>query len=211
MTYTRDFTVDWRIPHLHWILSYLQSILGLHDLCESNIFQMPAVRLCKETVKESLSWSQIFLRNHMILEGTVCAGESLYEILWWHNCNPCAVHTKYDILTGNMWFVQWIMASMIVFSPCNNNQNVQSSAVITRSNTVRFYINNNYRNWGRISIRCWMFVRKLTALYNGATLYTERLVQNYCMRMFCMEPLTWIHFGLNELNPLRQDDAYIHQ
>ena len=32
---------------------------------------------------------------------------------------------------------------------------LQSSAVITRSNIVRYYI-NDYRNWGRISTRCWI-------------------------------------------------------
>ena len=60
---------------------------------------------------------------------------------------------------------------------------IQLSAVITRSNIIRYYI-NNYRIWGRILIRCWIhwrhpisrpngratgcllwiFVRKLTAL-----------------------------------------------
>ena len=35
---------------------------------------------------------------------------------------------------------------------------VQWSAVITRFNIVRYYI-NNYRNWGRISIRCWTLKR----------------------------------------------------
>ena len=35
---------------------------------------------------------------------------------------------------------------------------VQSSAVITRSNIVRYCI-NNHRNWGRISIRCWIHNR----------------------------------------------------
>ena len=32
------------------------------------------------------------------------------------------------------------------------------SAVIMRSNIVSYYI-NNYRNWGRISIRCWIHKR----------------------------------------------------
>ena len=36
---------------------------------------------------------------------------------------------------------------------------VQLSAVITRSNIVRYYI-NDYRNWGRISIRWWMYKRQ---------------------------------------------------
>ena len=64
-----------------------------------------------------------------------------------------------------------------------NNSYIQLSAVITRSNSVRYYI-DDYRNWSRISIRCWnhkrhpipcpngravgcilwIFVRKLTAL-----------------------------------------------
>ena len=35
---------------------------------------------------------------------------------------------------------------------------IQSSAVITWSNVVRYFI-NNYRNWGRISIRCWIYKR----------------------------------------------------
>ena len=35
---------------------------------------------------------------------------------------------------------------------------LQSIAVIIWSNTVR-YFTNNYRNWGRISIRCWMHKR----------------------------------------------------
>ena len=67
---------------------------------------------------------------------------------------------------------------------------VQSSAVIKRSNIVRYCI-NNCRNWGRISIRCWIHKRhpipltltgKLRGVfceylwenrlhYNGTTLY----------------------------------------
>ena len=38
---------------------------------------------------------------------------------------------------------------------------VEWNAVITRSNIVKYYI-NNYRNWGRISIRCW--TQKKTAI-----------------------------------------------
>ena len=36
-----------------------------------------------------------------------------------------------------------------------SNMKVHSSAVITRFNIVRYCI-NYYRNWGRISIRCWI-------------------------------------------------------
>ena len=35
---------------------------------------------------------------------------------------------------------------------------MQSSAVIMRSNIVRYYI-NHYRNWGGISMRCWIHKR----------------------------------------------------
>ena len=35
---------------------------------------------------------------------------------------------------------------------------LQSSAIITRSNVIEYYI-NDYRNWGRISIRCWIHKR----------------------------------------------------
>ena len=43
---------------------------------------------------------------------------------------------------------------------------VQLSAVITRSNIVRYYI-NNYRNWGRISIRCWIHKSRPIPRPNG--------------------------------------------
>ena len=40
----------------------------------------------------------------------------------------------------------------------NSLYRIQASAIITRSNIVRYYI-NDYRNWGRISIRCWIHER----------------------------------------------------
>ena len=80
---------------------------------------------------------------------------------------------------------KWLAKPSDIFSPlleCELKV-IQSSAVITRSNIVRYFI-NNYRNRGRILIRCWIhkihpiprpngramgcllwiFVRKLTAL-----------------------------------------------
>ena len=66
---------------------------------------------------------------------------------------------------------------------------LQSSAVITRSNIVRYYI-DNYRNCGRVSITCWMhkdtpylaltgelwgvfceYLRENWPRYNGTALY----------------------------------------
>ena len=43
---------------------------------------------------------------------------------------------------------------------------IQSSAVITRSNFVRYFI-NNYRTWCRISIRCWIHKRHTIPRPNG--------------------------------------------
>ena len=40
---------------------------------------------------------------------------------------------------------------------CSISELVQSSAVITRIDIIRYYI-NNYRNWCRISIRCWIHI-----------------------------------------------------
>ena len=35
---------------------------------------------------------------------------------------------------------------------------IQSSAIVAQSSIARYYI-NDYRNWGRISIRCWTYKR----------------------------------------------------
>ena len=43
---------------------------------------------------------------------------------------------------------------------------IQSSAVITRSDIVRLYI-DSYRDWGRISIKCWMHKRHPWPRSNG--------------------------------------------
>ena len=43
---------------------------------------------------------------------------------------------------------------------------IQSGAIIAQSNIVRYYI-NNYRNWGRISVRCWMHKRHPIPCPNG--------------------------------------------
>ena len=68
---------------------------------------------------------------------------------------------------------------------------IQSTAVIMRSNIVRYYV-NNYRNWGRISIRCWVHKRHpILALtrYNGSTLYVIELkfVMVYRESLFIQE------------------------
>ena len=53
----------------------------------------------------------------------------------------------------------YLLPSVELFSPSGwniqNHIELQSSAVITRPNFVRYYI-DNYRNRTRISIRCWI-------------------------------------------------------
>ena len=43
---------------------------------------------------------------------------------------------------------------------------IQWSVVITQSKIVRYYI-NNYRNWGRLSIKCWIYKRHPIPRPNG--------------------------------------------
>ena len=54
--------------------------------------------------------------------------------------------------------VMWVPWEGGVGDDCDNNL-IQSSAVITRFNIVRYYI-ADYRNWSRISIRCWNHKRR---------------------------------------------------
>ena len=56
---------------------------------------------------------------------------------------------------------------IVVHTYClSNYKDTQSSAVITRSNIAKYYI-NNYRNWGRVSIRCWVHKRHPIPSPNG--------------------------------------------
>ena len=86
-----------------------------------------------------------------------------------------------------------LMVSNTIDSQCKSLWYLlQSSAVITRSHIVRYHI-NNYRNWGRISIRCWIhkrhpiphpnrwamscdYVWENLSHYNGTTLYLVNLM-----------------------------------
>ena len=85
-----------------------------------------------------------------------------------------------------------------------NESNIHLSAVITRSDTVRYCI-NNCGNWGRISIRCWInkihpiprpngramvcllliLLRKLTALKR------HRTVPWFCTQHCCSWGRNW--------------------
>ena len=98
------------------------------------------------------------------------------------------------------FYVSWIMKA---YKPLVKW--VQCSAVIKQSNIVRYCI-NNYRNWGRISTRCWihipcpngramgcllwLFMRRLTVLWRHRTVLLEPgLAQQACSTF--QELCTW--------------------
>ena len=56
-------------------------------------------------------------------------------------------------------FLIWLHMTALI-------HHIQSSAVITRYDIVRYYI-NNHRKWGRISIRCWIYTRHVIPRPNG--------------------------------------------
>ena len=94
----------------------------------------------------------------------------LVQIMAWHQSGSKSLSWP---MVGSLLMPQWVKSVT----------KIQSSAVITRSNIVRFY-NNDYRNWDRKSIKCsihkrhpiprpngramgcllWIFGRRLTVL-----------------------------------------------
>ena len=105
--------------------------------------------------------------------------------------------------------------------PCSN---IQSSAVIMRSNVIRYCI-DNYTNWGRISIRCWIHKRhpiprpNRRAMrchlwenwphYNGTALY---LGYHWFMIQIVAYPLFnvrwWFTLMLMSIGPPRNKDLW---
>ena len=79
--------------------------------------------------------------------------------------------------------------------------NIQSSAVITWSNIVRYYT-NNYRNWGRISITCWIHKRHPTPRPYGRAMgcyLWEKwpvIMAPHCTYMQQMLFLHWIYIHI---------------
>ena len=77
----------------------------------------------------------------------------------WIAIDICIYHICYQ-----MWQTNYVWDHRV--QQCIYQCQVQSSAVITRFNIVRYYI-NNYRNWGRILIRCWIHKRHFIPRPNG--------------------------------------------
>ena len=88
---------------------------------------------------------------------------------------------------------------------------IQLSAVIKWFNMLRRYYINDYRNWSRISIRCWIhkrhpisrpnrramgcllwiFVRKLTALYQHCIVYDKKILDFHEEEFQLRAPSQW--------------------
>ena len=64
------------------------------------------------------------------------------------------------------WFLKSVEIPLVLCPMGVVHQSIQSSAIIRRSNIVRHYV-NDYRNWGRISIRCWIHKRHPIPHPNG--------------------------------------------
>ena len=84
------------------------------------------------------------------------------------NVFPCHQKWKSD-QKGRAWFRKGKKESL------NSGTYMQSSAVITRSCVVRGYI-KYYKNWGRISIRCWIHKRQPGELWS---VFYEYLWENW--------------------------------
>ena len=75
-----------------------------------------------------------------------------YDCMWIGTLMEKKIHRK-----TKCW-VLWFRTAFYISNPY-----IQSSVVITRSNIVRYDI-NNYWNWDRISIRCWIFTKDIPQL-----------------------------------------------
>ena len=122
------------------------------------------------------SWYVQFAAHCRVL---FCCGEERTDFT--HLFQDCfsGPGTIYTIAPGRMTQPWRISAngppeSTIIIEPQKNDAQqpmfifygIQSSTAITRSIIVRYYI-NNYRNWGKIFIRCWIHngrVFSMTAL-----------------------------------------------
>ena len=137
------------------------------------------------TIVNSLHSASLTRQSVSLVDLSQCQNLKIDELMDTGLCQ-----TLLAVPESKSWLPK-IQPSRIIFlpnqPPLRNHvvfyYNIQSSAVITRSNIVRYYI-NNYRNWSRMSIRCrihkrhhitrpngramgcllWIFMRKLTAL-----------------------------------------------
>ena len=168
---------------MHYLYTFVH---GFIPACQSEKIQIwtslrPKIKLnCKDVItsdgRHHVITTEIQIQPHYHVRWTSRRPNiQLHSSMgtFWYN-NPC-VHMQQSIIE--------IISQNRIVQNCIGTISIQSSAVITRSNIVRYNI-NNYRNWCRISIRCWdykrhpiprpngramgcllwIFVRKLTAL-----------------------------------------------
>ena len=115
---------------------------------------------------------KMFLFDDVIMYSALLISRSIFapknsektpSELWGESC-VFIVSTKFQISSILIVFNIVLYATAI-----HREFIIQSSAVITRSNIVRYLI-NNYRNWGRISIRCCSHKRHTIPRHNGRTM-----------------------------------------
>ena len=93
---------------------------------------------------------------------------------------------KIDCVIREIHFIRNRELLYILFS----RNTIKSSAVITRCNIVKYCI-NNCRNWGRISIRCWILKRH--PIVWGVLLWGPYLALTGCLLLISDHVITAPH------------------
>ena len=140
------FTDEW-----HIFLNYSLST------ADTSCVSVPSNQLCREhcTAKPSChAYDYTESTERCCLKQFTWGGNGFYDALL---STPGTDHYSQHCPKG---------MAIAIFTISRYNLEIQSRTVITRSSIVRYYI-NNYRNWGRISIRCWIHKRHPIPRPNG--------------------------------------------
>ena len=116
-----------------------------------------------DVVTNFVHWIIVIIWMIMELVGRTIIGIAYcikYTVQFYYNAISSVLntHNRNPIAHPNMLTTSYQFSECLIF--------MQSSAVITRSNIVRFCI-NNCRNWDIISIRCWIHKRHPILRPNG--------------------------------------------
>ena len=110
-------------------------------ICWEMLWMVPNYmhNICQRNVRIFMIWKNIFIPNYPISNG---------KLLLFSMLRPYIYMDTFDLQNIRLLNDKWLTVQ-------SSRAHIQSSAVITRSNIVRYCI-NDYRNRGRISIRCWI-------------------------------------------------------
>ena len=128
------------------------------------IHRWPVNSLHKGPITRKMFLSDdVIMYNALLISRSIFAPKNSEKTpgeLWGESCE-FIVSTKFKISSILIVF------NIVLYSTAIHRELIiQSSAVIMRSNIVRYFI-NNYRNWGRISIRCCSPKRHNIPRHNG--------------------------------------------